>query len=324
MARLGTRGAIARQLAYWSIDAVMGRRRAREYDAARVRSEATKIALAMDRRRAREEQPINYRPFVTEKARAGDLGAGRVLDRLITPPRSRDEAIPRREPRRTSLNELRLRLDVIRAEEDRRYQRARTEREGLRRVARPPTLAEAVIAQRRQIQARTAEATRLTDAERVRLAQLAKEQRSWNPLLRRAAAKEEERLQGAQRSRYEKALADAIQEFEQRDVPQLDKWIAAQQRDYRQYVDASLGLERVVNDARATRDRIPKIEQQVTILERAGVTHVECYDSMPNARLSELGAAIEHQYGGLPETLRRDVEYSIRKEQRARDWSIDR
>ena len=49
VARLGTRGVIARQLAYWSIDAIIGRRRAQEHDAARVRWEATKIVLARSR-----------------------------------------------------------------------------------------------------------------------------------------------------------------------------------------------------------------------------------------------------------------------------------
>ena len=61
---------IARQLAYWSIDAVIGRRRAKEYDAARVRWEATKIVLASERKRAREEKPMDYRSFVNERARA--------------------------------------------------------------------------------------------------------------------------------------------------------------------------------------------------------------------------------------------------------------
>jgi len=34
-------------------------------------------------------------------------------------------------------------------------------------------------------------------------------------------------LHGEQRSRYEKALADATQEFEQRELPELEKGIAA-------------------------------------------------------------------------------------------------
>ena len=187
-----------------------------------------------------------------------------------------------------TLAEIRLRLNVIRAEEDGRYQRARLEREHLQHVERPPTLDEALGTERRRIQERVAEATRYTDAERVRLAQLAKEKRSWNPLTRRAATKEEERLHGEQRSRYEKALADATHEFEQRDLPQLEKRLAGQERAYRQYVDASLGLEREMNIARAERDRIPKIEQRLNVLERAGVVHVDCRDAVPNAGLDEI------------------------------------
>ena len=140
VARLGTRGVIARQLAYWSVDAVIGRRRAREHDAARVRWEATKIVLASERRLTREEKPLAYRSFVSERARSGDLGAQRVLDALVAPTRNRSEHVPHREPRPVTLAEVRLRLNVIRAEEDGRYQRARLERQHLQHVERPPSL----------------------------------------------------------------------------------------------------------------------------------------------------------------------------------------
>ena len=258
VARLGTRGVIARQLAYWSIDAVMGRRRAKEYDAARVRWEATKIVLASERRLAREEKPLAYRSFVSERARAGDLGAQRVLDALVAPTRNRSEQVPQRELRPATLAQVRLRLNVIRAEEEGRYQRARLERQRLEHVERPPTLDEALVAERRRIRECAAEATRYTAAERARLAQLAREKRSWNPLARRAATNEEERLCGEQRSRYEKALADATHEFEQHDLPQLEKQLAGHERAYRHYVAASLGLERERNNARDARDRLPR------------------------------------------------------------------
>jgi hypothetical protein len=325
VARLGTRGVIARQLAYWSIDAATGRRRAREHDAARVRWEATKIVLSSERRLTREEKPLAYRSFVSERARSGDLGAQRVLDALLAPTRNRSEHVPHREPRPVTLAEIRLRLNVIRAEQDGRYQRARLEREHLQRVERPPTLDEALGTERRRIQERAAEATRYTDAERVRLAQLARERQSWNPLTRRTATKEEERLHGEQRSRYEKALADATQEFEQRELPELEKGIAGHERAYRQYVDASLGLERKMNNARAARDEVPRIEQRLTVLERARLAHVRCFGTISNARLDDVATAIEHEYRALPNEIRRDVEYSIRKEHRARDsMTIDR
>ena len=218
-----------------------------------------------------------------------------------------------------SLVEIRLRLNVIRAEEDGRYQRARLERQHLQHVERPPSFDEVLATEQQRIHKRAAEATRYTDAERVRLAQLARERRSWNPLTRRAAAKEEERLHGEQRSRYEKALADATHEFEQRDLPQLERRLAGQERAYRQYVAASLGLEREMNNARAARDEVPRIGQRLNVLERAGVAHISCFDPLSNLRLDDLAAAIEQQYRALPETLRRDVEHSIRKEQRARD-----
>ncbi len=325
VARLGTRGAIARQLAYWSVDAVTRRRRAKEYDAARVRWEATKIVLASERRRAREEKPLDYRSFISERARAGDLGAQRVLDALVAPAPHRSEHVAQRDPRPVALAEIRLRLNVIRAEEDGLYQRARLERQHLEHVARPPTLDEALVAERRRIHERAAEATRYTDAERVRLAQLAREKRSWNPLTRRAATREEERLHGEQRSRYEKTVADATHEFEQRDLPQLEKQLAGQERVYRRYVAASLGLERERNNARAARDEVPRIEQRLNVFERAGVARIDCDAAMGGARLDDLAAAIEQQYRALPNEMRRDVEYSIRKERRARDsMTIDR
>ena len=325
VARLGTRGGIARQLAYWSVDAVIGRRRAREHDAARVRWEATKIVLASQRRLAREERPLAYRSFVSERARAGDLGAQRVLDALVAPTRNPSEQVPQCELRPVTLAEIRLRLNVIRAEEEGRYQRARLERQHLEHLEPPRTLDEALVAERRRIQERAAETTRYTDAERARLAQLAREKRSWNPLARRAATKEEERLCGEQRSRYEKALADAMHEFEQRDLPQLEKDIAGHERAYRQYVATSLDLERERNNARDARDRLPKIEQRLNVLERAGVAHVSCFDPVSAARLDDVAAVVEHEYRALPNEIRRDVEYSIRKEQRARDsMTIDR
>jgi hypothetical protein len=325
VARLGTRGVIARQSAYWSVEAVIGRRRAREHHAARVRWEATKIVLASERTLAREEKPLAYRSFVSERARSGDLGAQRVLDALVAPTRKRNEHVPHREPRPVTLAEIRLRLNVIRAEEEGRYQRARLERQHLEHVARPPTLEEALAAERRRIHERAAEATRYTDAERVRLAQLAREKRSWNPLTRRAATREDERLCGEQRSRYKETLADATHEFEQRDQPQLEKQIAGQERAYRHHVAASLGLEREMNNARAARDEVPRIEQRLNVLERAGVARIDCDAAMGAARLDDLATAIEHEYRALPNDLRRDVEHSIRKEQRARDsMTIDR
>jgi hypothetical protein len=319
VARMGTRGAIARQLAYWSIDAVMSRRRTKDYDAARVRWEATKIVLTSERRRAREEKPLAYRSFVSERARAGDLGAQRVVDALVAPTRDRSEHPQHREVRLVTLAEIRLRLNVIRAEEEGRHQRARLERQHLEHVERPPTLEEALAAERRRIHERAAEATRYSDAERVRLAQLAREKRSWNPLARRAAVKEEERLCGEQRSHYEKALADATHEFEQRDLPRLEKQLVGYQRAYRHYVDASLGLEREMNNARAARDEVPRIEQRLNVLERAGVARIDCDLAVAAARFDDLAAAVEHGYRALPNEIRRDVEYSIRKEQRARD-----
>ena len=74
----------------------------------------------------------------------------------------------------------------------------------------------------------------------------------------------------------------------------LKKQLAGHERAYRHYVAASLGLERERNNARAARDEVPRIEQRLNVLERAGVAHVRCFDPMSDARLDDLAAAIEH------------------------------
>ena len=118
---------------------------------------------------------MDYRSFVTERARSGDPGAQRVLDRARNADAQQQEArSSEREPQRVSLAEVRLRSTSFGWRKRRRYQRARAARERLQRVERPPTLDEALAAERRRIQERTADATRFTDAERVRLEQLAK------------------------------------------------------------------------------------------------------------------------------------------------------
>ena len=62
-----------------------------------------------------------------------------------------------------AFQEVRLRLNVIRAEEEGRFQRARVERRHLQHIERPPTLDEAVATERRRIQERAAEASRYTE-----------------------------------------------------------------------------------------------------------------------------------------------------------------
>jgi Relaxase/Mobilisation nuclease domain len=316
VARPGVRGLVARQVAYWSIDAVIARRRAREYDAARVRWESTKIVLAAECGQAREEKPMDYRTFVAEKARTGDQAAQRVLDTLLAPAgrRQHDAVIART----LSLADVRARLDVIRAEQEARYDHARAERGRLQRVAKPPALNEVVAAERARIARDVVERARLTDAERARLAQLSAEKRSWNPFTRAAAAKAETQIRVAHQSRQDLGIAEVRRQFEERDVPQIAKRVAEDGRRYRAYVSASLGLEQQMRDARTElRDRIPRIEHQVNVLERSGASAIVDYDS--SSGLNSLAAAVSQQYRALPDTIRRDVESAIRRDHRDRD-----
>jgi hypothetical protein len=328
VARLAARGASARQLAYWSIDTIMNRRRAHEYDAGRVRWEATKIVLASERSRMREEKPMDYRSFVTQRARGGDLGAQRVLEHLEAPARARYE--PTTEPSQpVTIDQARERLKVIRAAEEARYERARVERAHLTRVDKPPTIEQALAWAQKEIQTRIGEATQFTPAERVQLARLAREEQSWNPFLRNAAKREAATLYAEQHARYEAELAKATRDFESRDAQRIEHRIRSDERIYRDYVSSSLGLEAQIRQARAAlRDEIPRLETRLKVLERAGVAQLDCDGQAWGARLEQLAAAVERGYRTVPDVLRRDVEFAIRKEQRARSrtrsMSMDR
>ena len=320
VARLGARGFMARQVAYWSIDGVIARRRAQEHDVARVRWETTKIVLASERRVSRQEKIMDYRSFVTEKARLGDPAALRVLEILSAPGRNQERTAPIAERRRVTFNEVRARIEVIRAEEEIRYERSRAERAGLQRVAQPAALDDLLAVERKRIQEQIANATEFSDVELARLAQLDQEKRSWNPLARAAATRAQAELRDAHRSRNDSAVAKALREFEERAVPQLAKRVAAEERQYRQFASTSLDLEGEIRDARAAlRDRIPQVKHRMHVLERAGVSQLE--DCNINANLKQLSAVIDQHYKALPDTLRRNVEHRIRRENRDRDRS---
>ena len=260
---------------------------------------------------------MDYRSFVTEKARLGDPAALRVLDVLSAPGRNQERTVPIAEPRRVSFGEVRARIEVIRAEEEVRYERSRAERAGLQRVAQPAALDDLLAVERKRIQEQIANATEFSDVERARLAQLAQEKRSWNPLARAAATRAQAELRNARRSRYESAVAKAMREFEERAVPQIAKRVAAEERRYLQFASTSLDLEGQTRDARTTlRDRIPQVEQRMRVLERAGGSQLE--DCNINANLKQLSAAIDRQYQVLPEAVRRDIESGIRRELRDR------
>ena len=135
--------------------------------------------------------------------------------------------------------------------EEARFERARAERRGLEHIERPLPLDDVLAAERRRIREQIADATRFTDGRaRSARAAHAKEKRSWNPLTRVAAARAETELHAAHESRYEKALAEALRDFEGRDVPQIAKRIGVDEQRYRQYAAASLSLEREINQAR--------------------------------------------------------------------------
>jgi hypothetical protein len=317
VARLGAPNLIARQIAYWSIDIVIARRRTREYDAARVRWESTKIVLAAERGLTRKEKPMHYQPFVAAKASAGDVTAQRVLDTLLAP-RHRERDVVTEQ--KMSLMEVRARLDVFRAEQEARYERARKERAGLRRVEKPPELKDVVAAEKARIDRDVAECTKLPDRDLARLVHLRQEKRSWNPFTRAAAAKMEAEIHAAHHSRYEAANAEAIREFEERELPQIVRRVTEDEGHYQKYVCASLGLEAQMRDARTElRDRIPQIENQLEVLQRCGASEIVRDDA--HGGLNALAGDVRRQFQALPEALRRDTESAIRRQHRNRSRS---
>jgi hypothetical protein len=82
------------------------------------------------------------------------------------------------------------------------------------------------------------------------------------------------------------------------------------------------GLEGQTRKTRAMlREDVPKIEKQLTVLERTGVTPLECEGTVwaqastsSRARLSAATEEPECSYRGVPEAVHRDVESGIRRE----------
>ncbi|MFY9630181.1 MAG: relaxase/mobilization nuclease domain-containing protein [Candidatus Cybelea sp.] len=320
VARLAARGAILRQLAYRSIEAIIDRRRAREYDIARVRWETTKIVLGSERNLVREEKPMNYRSFVTERAHAGDLGAQRVLDGLEAPMDSRRERATKALTQPITLDRIRERLEVLRADERARYDRAHAQRQNLTRIACPPSADEALASERREIEARVSGAAQLTAEERAQLARLRKEQQSWNPFARNEATKKVVKLHTEHRARYDASLGKAMRDFESGRAQEVRERTLNDGRLYRDYVSASLGLEAQMRQARtALRDDIPKLETQLSVLQRAGIAKVECEGAVVSTSLGELARSVREAYDAVPQALRRDLELAIRKERRTMD-----
>jgi hypothetical protein len=265
----------------------------------------------------REEKPMDYRSFVAQRARAGDLGARGVLDGLEAPLHNGDERI--REPSQpVTLDQVRERLRVTRAAEEARYERARVERTHLTRIEKPPTIEQALASARKKIQAHVSEVTQFTPAERAALARLTKEQQSWNPFVSNTAKKEAVKLYAGQQARYESELTKATRDFESGDSQRVQERVRSDERIYRDYVSASLGLEDQMRKAGTVlRDEIPKIEKRLTVLERTGIAQVECEGPVWSAGLDKLAAAVERPYQAVPQELRRDVEFALRHEERA-------
>ena len=129
--------------------------------------------------------------------------------------------------------------------------------------------------------------------------------------MRNAAKKEAAKLHAGQQARYEAELTKATRDFESGDAQRIQERILSDERTYREYVSASLGLEDQMRKARAVlREEIPKIEKQLKVLERTGVAQLECEGAAWAQRLDKLAAAVDRGYRAVPDALRRDVEFA--------------
>lgn len=266
---------------------------------------------------------MDYRSFVAEQARAGDPAAQRALEMLTKPLQGERDAAQRGERHSIALSEVRAQLDIVKTEAEARYERARADREQLPRLQKPASLDRALEAERRRIENETRDGTQLTEAERAQLERLVEEKQSWNPLVRAAATRQEAALRDGLQSRQAAEVSGALREFEGRDAPMIAKRLAAAEREYRRMANTALALEKEMRDARtALRQRIPQVEHQLLVLERAGVAQFESYANRSRATFEQLAIAVDQQFRALPNETRREVERTIRRAP-SRDRSME-
>jgi hypothetical protein len=327
---------IARQIAYSVIDFASNRRRAQEWTAARTRWEAAKVVFAAERR---VEGPMTYREFALAGAAAGDRASERVASQLLgvvaekrqvlsrdepasAPAHRRDDLM--RSPESMPIAELRSRLAQIGKDASGRYEEANARRQGLERIDRPPTLEEVLAAERAAIRAKITKETDLNDMERRRLTELRTRQRSWNPVARSVAKAEEQQVLEAREQRFGAALRTAHEQFENDRVPDIQRGRGALERRYKEYVRASLGYESEMRDARETlRQALPRIFDQLEVLERAGVASLEAVP--PKTGLMAIANAVSDSHRSLPPATVAAIERDLRRERnRDRERAFDR
>jgi len=227
------------------------------------------------------------------------------------------------ELRTVTIGEVRARLAVIVAEEQARYERARVERGRLSPIERPRSLDEVLSAKRQRLEKSVVDSTTFRSEERTKLAKLVELRSSWNPLTRAAAAKGESALHETLRARQAFCISKAMAEFETREAPQIARSTAAEEKRHKEYVGASMALEREVNGARvALRERVPMVEQQLNVLDRTGVQRVDNYPGKSTASLGQLAAAVAQQYRRIPDAERVEAERNLRQH-RSRDRMRD-
>ena len=267
---------------------------------------------------------MDYRSFVGERAQKGDLGAQRVLDALVKPARSRQHA-PEPEPRRMTLQEVRLNLDAVRAE----GHAASSE-------STPSVTASKTSKNRRDWTVRSPRSAGAFNSEwpssasspiRSALASRSSRRRgdpgirwpAWRQLKKKNAYARSSAVVMSTHWGSSCALSSSTTfRGSKKTWPTRSCGIIATPRHQ------SLSSGRWIQ-ARANRDEIRTLEHRVEVLERAGISHVEVADVAGAQRFDRFMRAIDQQYRALPEAVRSQAERSIARERRGRQsMTIDR
>lgn len=296
-----TSRASLRAAGYWSIDALLAQRRRDDYHAARARWEAIKIALVAERSTTYEEKPMDYRTFLADQARRGEVAARRLVSAEHTQREAASATL--------TLDEVRAALRAASAREQAHAFEVRSERTRLSRVAPPPPLEKVLSGGRRAVEARVDAQEGFSATERQRLEELKQQQGSWNPLLRTGAILADRNLRDAQQRRHEVALQAALAEFERTEVPSAQRTLAEEERRYRQVVATSLALEDEMRTINASLQNIRTTRAKLEVLERAHCERV--FGGPADANLSSLTHAVDVAYLDIPPAERRAHERSI-------------
>ena len=211
-----------------------------------------------------------------------------------------------------SIAELRSQLAKMAKTAQDRYDEAVSRRRQRERVDRPPKFEDLLASERSRLRAEISRQTDFTSRERDQLARLQAQRRSWNPIARFAAEKNEQRLTETRDRRFESALRVAEDHFAQHDAGTLQRRLEKHERLYRAYVNASIGDEDEMREAQLMSGSLRQVEQRLDVLERAGVATVDAVSQ--KADLTGITHAVDAAHRSLPPATVSAIEKTMKRE----------